>query len=443
MPEINDVNSFIFDTAVIGAGPAGLSAAVRARFIKSRGACPMSAIVFDASSKPGGLANFSRTKLTGPSFSLERGELVSKLMKDMELFDIPLVNEKIVEIKKSRGGEHYIIKDAHGGKYRASTVILASGMRPLSNEIDYFGRGVEITYMGYDFINKMITEFISDAAANDRKFMIYGNKYSLNLINFALSAINGLKTDYKKLQPLFLIDADEREISGDKVYKKYPFLFSFGKITQFSGRGRLDAVAVEYGGAMRGEKVDRVLMDYSSFELSPDFEIKISAGADISGRNGFIKTDACGRTKATGIFAAGDICGPYYSVSRAVAAGISAAFSAYEFIAARRRKLKNYSLFAYRATDFRPDAGYREIAVDLDSNRIAVLSEASRIKKSISSEFKGLGGRKLDKLACYFRRFGVLGPRDFEEISTILGIGRVEMTGLVELMMEEKLLGFY
>ena len=443
MPQINDVNSFIFDTAVIGAGPAGLSAAVRARFVKSRGAYPMSAIVFDSSVKTGGLANFSKTKLTGPSFSLERGELVSKLMKDIELFDIPVIRGSVAEIKRNRGGSVFTIKDSHGLKYLAKSVIIATGMRPLSNEFEYFGRGVEITYMGYDFINKMIKEFINDAAANDRKFMIYGNKYSINLINFVISAINGLKTDYAKLSPLFLIDAEERDLASDKVYKKYPFLFSFGKITGFSGSGRLNRIIVESKGVVRSEKVDRVLMDYNSFELAPDFKIKISPAASITDRNGFIKTDAAGRTRAEGIFAAGDICGPYYSVSRAMAGGITAAFSAYEFVTARLKKIRNYSLFAYRATNFRPEINYREIAVDLNADKIAVISKAAGIKKLISAEFKKLPKRQLDKILCYFRQYGVLDIKDFEDISKILEISVLELSGLIELMIDEKLLSVY
>ncbi len=443
MPEINDINSFIFDTAVIGAGPAGLSAAVRARFVKSRGAYPMSAIVFDSSIKPGGLANFSKTKLSGPSFCLERGELVSKLMKDIELFDIPVVRSSVAEIKRNRGGSLFTIKDSHGVKYTAKSVIIASGMRPLSNEFEYFGRGVEITYMGYDFINKMIKEFINDAAANDKKFMIYGNKYSINLINFVISAINGLRADYKKLSPLFLIDADERDIAADKIYKKYPFLFSFGKITGYSGSGRLSRIVVESGGALRSEKVDRVLIDYNSFELAPDFKIKISPAVSIFDRNGFIKSDAAGRTRAEGIFAAGDICGPYYSVSRAIAGGIAAAFSAYEFVTARLKKIGNYSLFAYRATNFRPGVNYREIAVELNSDKIAVLSKASGIKKLIAAEFKKLPKRELDKILCYFRQYGVLDAKDFEEISKILEISVMELSGLIELMIDEKLLSVY
>lgn len=214
---------FIFDTAVIGAGPAGLSAAVRARFIKSRGAYPMSAVVFDSSETAGGLANFGGTKLTGPAFTLERGELISKLLKDIELFDIPIIGQKVIEVKKStRGGEFLIktesVNEAKTGakiiinSYRAKSVIIASGMRPLSNELQYFNKGVEITYMGYDFINKMISGFINDAAQNDKKFIIYGNKYSLNLINFVISAINGLKVDFNKMSPLFLINADESRL---------------------------------------------------------------------------------------------------------------------------------------------------------------------------------------------------------------------------------------
>ena len=440
---------FIFDTAIIGAGPAGLSAAVRARFIKSHGAYPMSAVVFDSSETTGGLANFGSTKLTGPAFTLERGELILKLLKDIELFDIPIIKQKVTEIKKSTRGGEFIIKtatDAGAASYRAKSVIIASGMRPLSNELQYFNKGVEITYMGYDFINKMISGFINDAAQNDKKFIIYGNKYSLNLINFVISAINGLKVDFNKLSPLFLINAGDKDIqkiTAGKIFKKYPFLFSFGKIIKFSGAARLESITVESAANFRQEAVDRVLLDYNSFELAPDFDIKIPKATAIFTAAGFIKTDACAKTKIKGLYAAGDICGPYYSVSRAMAGGISAAFSAYEFVMRERKRVKNFSMFAYKASNFTPGIDYREISVDLNVDKIAVLSQSRKIKKILTPKLKNTPADDFNKLLDYFSIYRVLDIDDFNKISKLLNIPLVELTRLVEFMIEEKLAGIY
>ncbi len=441
---------FIFDTAVIGAGPAGLSAAIRARFIKSHGAYPMSAIVFDSSETAGGLANFGGSKLTGPSFQLERGELVSKLLKDIQLFDIPIISQKVTEIKKSRrAGEEFIIKAATGAgaaSYRAKSVIMATGMRPLSNELQYYNKGVEITYMGYDFINKMISGFINDAARNDKKFIIYGNKYSLNLINFVLSAINGLKVDFNKISPLFLINADDKDIqkiTAGKVFKKYSFLFSFGKIIKFSGAARLESITVESNGELRHENVDRVLLDYNSFELAPDFKIKIQPAAAIFTPAGFIKTDAGAGTKIKGLYAAGDICGPYYSVSRAMASGITAAFSAYEFVMREKKHVKNFSMFAYKASDFTPGTDYREISVDLNVDKIAVLSQSRKIKKVLAPELKNTAAADFNKLLDFFSIYRVVDINDFNKISKLFNIPLIELSRLVEFMIEEKLAGLY
>ncbi len=441
MPVKNDLKNFTFDTAVIGAGPAGLSAAVRARFVKSRGAFPMSAVVFECSEAAGGLANFGGTKITGPSFHLERGELTARLMKDVKLFDIPIIKDRIVKIKKAADGSHFLLSAAGGGIYRARSVIIASGMRPLSNEIRFFGNGVEITYMGYDFINKMISGFIGDAARNDKKFIIYGNKYSLNLINFVISAVNCLKTDFDKMSPLFLIDADEKELKNDKIIKKYPFLFSFGKIVKFYGGGRLEKIAVESLDGVRFEKTDRVLIDYNSFELAPEFGVKIYPGSDIFDKTGFVKISAAGATKIKGVFAAGDITGPYYSVSRAVAAGITAAFSAYEYVMRLKKRPGDYSLFAYKARNFTPGIEYREIDIDSSRDETPVLAKPAKIKKILRAKFPDAPGTLMDKLMVYFIQYKILSRKDFEEISKLLNISFIELNDLVSFLIDEKLLG--
>jgi len=441
LPVRNDFINFTFDTAIIGAGPAGLSAAVRARFVKSRGAFPMSAAVFECSETAGGLANFGGTKITGPSFHLERGELTARLIKDVKLFDIPIIKDRIVKIKKAAGGSHFTLSGAGGGNYRSRSVIIASGMRPLSNEIQFFGNGVEITYMGYDFINKMISGFIGDAARNDKKFIIYGNKYSMNLINLVISAVNCLKTDFDKMSPLFLIDADEKELTNDKTFKKYPFLFAFGKIVKFYGNGRLEKIAVESGGRVSCEKADRVLIDYNSFELAPDFGVKIYPAADIFDKTGFVKISASGATKIKGVFAAGDITGPYYSVSRAVAAGITAAFSAYEYVMRLKKRSGGYSLFAYKARNFIPDTGYREIDIDSSRDETPVLSKPAKIKKILRAKFPDAPGPLMDKLMVYFVQYKILAKKDFEEISKLLNISFIELNDLIAFMIDEKLLG--
>ena len=448
--EYKEYKDFLFDTAVIGAGPAGLSAAIRARFIKSHGAYPMSAIVFDSSEKAGGLANFGGTKLSGPAFQLKRGELVSKLLKDIRLFDIPIVKQKVVEIKKSkRGGEEFIIKtatDAAEFSFHAKSVIIASGMRPLSNEVQYYNKGVEITYMGYDLINKMISNFIDDAARNDKKFIIYGNKYSLNLINFAISAINGLKVDFDKMRPLFLIEASDKdidEITAGKAFKKYPFLFSFGKIIKFSGAARLEGITIESNGQLRQESADRVLLDYNSFELAPDFKIKIQPATTIFTPAGFIKTDSGAKTKIKGLYAAGDICGPYYSVSRAIASGITAAFSAYEFVMLEKKHVKNFSMFAYKASNFTPEADYREISVNLNTDKIAVLSKRRKIKKILICELKYMPDADFNKLLDFFRIYKVIDFNGFNKISKLLNISLTELSRIVEFMIKEKLASLY
>ncbi len=449
--------NFLFDTAIIGTGPAGLSAAIRARFIKSHGAYPMSTILFESCPEPGGLAAIGSSKITGPSFQLKQGELSKKLLKDADFYDIPIITGRVCEIIKHPEGmvnsNCFSIVCDDGESFIARSVILACGMRPLAGERAYLNKGVEITYMGYDFIKNSISKFISETTFENNKFMIYGNIKSLNLINFVTAAAKEHNIDLKRISPIFLITTNKKEIiksaAANKIYRRYPYLFTFGRISGFETgpvSNRLAYVLIHdenSGEELKKYPVNRLLLDYNSFELSPDCNINIAPSRNLFDNAGFVKINSAGCTAISGLFAAGDICGPYYSVSRAIAGGITAAFSAYEYVMRKYKKISNFSMFAYKASDFTPAANYREIITDIDKNQIMILSSETKIKKALIEKFTSLTPDDFKKLLCYFKKFKILGASDFNEILKITGISGESLNQTLESMILKKLISIY
>ncbi len=86
-----------YDVAVIGAGPAGMTAAIRTRWVKSYKSVPCSTVLFDAAGL-GGLAKWRSCMLTGPSFHLLGKDVVSRFRQDIEDLEIPLIASRVVKI---------------------------------------------------------------------------------------------------------------------------------------------------------------------------------------------------------------------------------------------------------------------------------------------------------------------------------------------------------
>lgn len=108
----------VYDVAIIGAGPGGVSAAI---YAKRSG---LNVIVFE-SKMLGGLLNYTNIVDNYPGFSKISGpDLADKMSEHFKTFDIEYKNENVVDVRVEDDVKRIVTKK---GEYSAKNVIIATG----------------------------------------------------------------------------------------------------------------------------------------------------------------------------------------------------------------------------------------------------------------------------------------------------------------------------
>ena len=278
------------DIAIIGTGPAGISAAINA---KIRG---KSFILF-GSSKLSAKVGCSEKIENYPAVCQVTGsELNGLFHKQLEELEIPITEEQITGVYNM--GEYYLIM-ADQTSYEATAVIIATGVeavKAIPGEREFLGRGVSYcaTCDGRLYKGRTIA-------------VICDNKHMEDEVDF----LCGL---------------------AKKVY--YFPLFK-------SGLTRENLVRPDAGAAgISGTDSVESIMQKNGEKLDVDgvFFLKQSVSADVLLRglemdNGHIVVDRKMATNLRGCFAAGDCTGRPYQISKAVGEGNTAAHSAMAYLA--------------------------------------------------------------------------------------------------------------
>lgn len=280
----------MYDIAIVGSGPAGISAAVNAK-IRNK-----SVIVFgnyELSHKVEisrqinnyiGFANVTGTELN---------DAFRKHLKDLE-----------IEITPKRITGVYKMKDkftllANRESFEAKCVILALGsetVKPITNERELLGRGVSYcaTCDGMFYKGRSIAVFCDNENMLDE--VEYLSQIAKKVYLFAPFDV---KTSVENVEIL-------------------P-----SKITEIVGESKVEAVTLKDG---RRIEVDGV------------FFLKQAVSADVllfglKTENGSISVNRKMQTNIDGCFAAGDCTGTPYQIAKAVGEGNIAAHSAFEYLA--------------------------------------------------------------------------------------------------------------
>lgn len=292
-----------YDIAIIGSGPAGLSAAINAK-IRNK-----SFILF-------GNDNLS-TKLTKAAsidnylgFHEITGEdLKEKFVEHLEKMEISITNKRINNIYAM--GEYFTLL-CGSEMFEATTVILATGVeytKPIKGEEEFLGRGVSycatcdaplyrdknVAVIGYNDESQEEANFLNELTSKTYFIPMYKSEYLMRgskILEDTIEVIND--------RPV--------EINGDNLVNN----IQFRNIEELA----IDGVFV-------------IKDSTSPASLVP--------GIDIEDRH--IKIDAMMNTSIAGCFAAGDCVGRPYSYIKAAGQGQIAALSAVSYL--DKLKLKN------------------------------------------------------------------------------------------------------
>ncbi|HAU5045731.1 TPA: NAD(P)/FAD-dependent oxidoreductase, partial [Clostridioides difficile] len=280
-----------YDIAIIGSGPAGLSAAINAK-IRNK-----TIIMF-------GNDNLSNKLVKAPSvdnylgfYDISGDELKDKFKSHIDSMDISIENKRINNIYAM--GEYFTIMSGND-MYEATTVILATGVeytRPIKGEEEFLGRGVgycatcdaplyrnkKVAVIGYNEESKEEANFLSELTSKTYFIPMYKKD---NLMRSSDNLDDSIEVIHDR--PV--------QIDGDKLVNKVSFKEKY----------------IEVDGVF-------VIKDSTSPSA-------LVPGIEIDGIH--IKVDNNMKTSIDGCFAAGDCVGKPYSYIKAAGQGQIAALNA-------------------------------------------------------------------------------------------------------------------
>ena len=278
-----------YDIAIIGSGPAGLSAALNARIRKK------SFIIFGSKNLSNKLEKAEKINNYLGFFNRSGKEIKEEFEKHIEAMDINITEEKVNNIYSM--GKYFSIM-ANEKIYEATTIILATGVnfgKPFKGEEEFLGRGV-----GYCAT--------CDAPLYKEKVVtiISYNKQEEKEANFLATVASKVyyvpmyKEEVEVDPSIEIIRDTPIEICGDK-------------------------------------KANKLILKNSEIETDGIFILRdsISPGQLVPGLKldgNHVEVDRKMRTNLKGCFAAGDIVGTPYQYIKAAGEGNIAALSAVAYI---------------------------------------------------------------------------------------------------------------
>lgn len=280
----------LYDTIIIGRGPAGVSAAI---YLKRFNLAPL--II----AKDNGVLNDTEAIDNFYGFGNISGkELVENGINHARSLDIPMIEAEVIEVMPL--GETFLVK-TNEGEYETKTVFLAMGKKKaqlkIANRNKFDGKGVSYCAIcdGFFYKNKQIG-LVGAGAFMENEYNVLKN-FTKDLTIF---------TDGEELQV---------NLEGVNVVKD--------KIVDLLGNERLEAVKTTNG----EYKLDGLFIALGS---QSGMSLSYHLGLEMDDK-GFLKVDNF-MTNIPGIFAGGDIIGGLLQVSKAVADGAEAALAMKKYL---------------------------------------------------------------------------------------------------------------
>ncbi len=303
--ESQEIQKRDFDLIIIGAGAAGLSAAVYAT------RAGLSCVVIDGST-PGGLTLEAPLVENYLGFTAIPGtDLAKEFLQHARNYTKIIDNNKVISIKK---GEVFKL-ETEKGEFQSKAILFATGTKHkhlgIPGEPEYFGKGVSYcsTCDGWLFKNK--------------KVLVIGGGNSGAI---AAISMKNIVTEVKifEFMPKYMCeDAYVKQIQSKGIeYKRNV------QVLEIKGDGKL-VKTVRFKDRTTGQELEENFDGIFIYVgLQPQSELAKSIGVELTDR-GYIKTDRNCRTSVERVYAAGDVAGSFAQIVVAASDGAIAADSCY------------------------------------------------------------------------------------------------------------------
>ncbi|HKP59581.1 MAG TPA: NAD(P)/FAD-dependent oxidoreductase [Polyangiales bacterium] len=336
-----------YDVLVIGAGPGGIAAAMRVRWVKRYSVVPCHVAIIDPCT-PGGLTQMGTCIMTSPSWIYTDETIKPYLIDDLSRFDVPHLRTRVTSIE--RQGDVFRVHCSDGTVPSARCVIVCCGMKMLVREPELWNKGVTATSMGIEWAAGKVRNWVQDA--KHRRVVFVGSDKLSNLIPLARKC-RAAHVDLRfVLEPIVGAPAQPPAAESDTL---------FGTVVEMTGQDGLRSITVQHaetGQTTVIEDIDLLVVDFLSYEVRPARNFAC-AGAAID-EAGFIVVDRKQHTDVPGLFAAGDVTGMPACAGTAVGEGIVAGFEAYRYVY-REKFAAEPPLFAYYGRDALLEENFDEL----------------------------------------------------------------------------------
>lgn len=299
-----------YDLAIIGAGPAGMSAAIYG----SRG--ELKTIMFGDETK----SNLYKSHIISNYFAFPNDPsgptLVALGLKHATRFGAEHLKNEIVDFKILDNNQ-FELKDANQNIYQSKTVIIATGqsyaLSGIQHEQELTGKGVSycVTCDGYFFKNKKVVVVGNGNYAAEEAIQLLSYTTDITILS------HGKKFAFN--------DQWKKELANQKIkIIETPYL----KIIQ--GEQKVQNIKDIQGNLYKAEGVFMAVGTAGAISFAKKLGIETTKN--------YIKVDSEGKTNIMGLYAAGDCTGSAPQVAVSVGLGCNAALSCIKLI----RGLKIY-----------------------------------------------------------------------------------------------------
>lgn len=289
-----------YDVVVVGAGPAGLQAAIHASRKK------VSVLVLGKEHKSSLFRAHVENMVS--LFNATGKAMLETGRRQAKNFGSEFMDEDILKITADDG--RFELETEGGNRLACKTLVLATGTARnklrVKGEKELVGKGVSycVDCDGNFYRGEEVTVVGSESAAADGALTLAEIAGKVHLI-----------CDDLKVSEALLAKLDNSHV----------VLHRGAKVKEISGKEEVNAIVLDDGTIL---STSGVFIELGAKGL---MELATSLGVALDDTMRFIRADKDQLTSVPGIFAAGDICGPPWQVAKAVGEGCVAGINAADY----------------------------------------------------------------------------------------------------------------